>query len=400
MTHERPTWPTRKLAELAVPGGLTGGPFGSSLGRDDYVSDGVPVIRGTNLGSDGRFTSADFVYVTEEKADFLSRNTALPGDLVFTQRGTLGQVGIVPEGPFPRFVISQSQMRLRVDARVADARFLLAVFRTQEMLHTIRSRAITTGVPHINLGILGGIEVRLPPLAQQRETAAMLAALDDKIESNRRLQRTTSELAASLVSLQPCGATAVGHEMAMSVVMGSAFKGDAFSIPGTGRPLLRIRDLKTFSSQTWTTESRPDETVIQPGDIVVGMDAEFRATLWQGMPSLLNQRVCAFRPRDGVSRAFVLAAIAPQLAFYEKAKSGTTVIHLNKGDIERFLVPALTREQHAELVEQTEPLLDLVVNAAAQSSRLAELRDALLPELLSGRIRVPEANEAVASGLG
>lgn len=237
--------------------------------------------------------------------------------------------------------------------------------------------------------------VSWPPIEEQRGIAAMLGALDDKIESNRRLQETAFELAAALVSIASRGAATVGHGEAMSVVMGSAFKGDAFSTPGTGRPLLRIRDLKTFSSQTWTTESRADETVIQPGDIVVGMDAEFRATLWQGMPSLLNQRVCAFRPCDGVARAFVFAALAPQLSFFEKAKSGTTVIHLNKADIERFVVPSLTAEDHARLVEQTEPLMDLVVNASGESARLTALRDALLPELLSGRIRVPEAREAM-----
>lgn len=388
-------WPRVQVRELSIDRGLVGGPFGSSLGRKDYRPSGVPVIRGTNLAGTGSFSPEEFVYVSETKADELGRNLAIPDDLVFTQRGTLGQVGIVPERPFARYVISQSQMRLRCDTSKVDSRFLYFVFRSSLMVEQILSRAITTGVPHINLGILGDLELLLPPLAEQRGIAATLGVLDDKIESNQRSQIAALDLAASLVSHQIRGAASISQRHAMSVVMGSAFKGGAFSTPGTGRPLLRIRDLRTFSSQTWTTEKRPDETVIQPGDIVVGMDAEFRATLWQGAPSLLNQRVCAFLPRNGVSRAFVLAALSPQLAFYENAKSGTTVIHLNKADIERFRVPDLTVAQHAELLEQTEPLLDLVVNASVQSLRLRALRDTLSPEMLSGRIRVPEAGPAV-----
>src|SRR5664280_718188 len=105
------------LSDLAAPKGLIGGPFGSSLGRKDYGSAGVPVIRGQNLvGLSSPFDLGEFVYVTKEKVeDELARNLAVPGDVVFTQRGTLGQVGLVPKGPHKRYVISQSQMRFRAD---------------------------------------------------------------------------------------------------------------------------------------------------------------------------------------------------------------------------------------------------------------------------------------------
>src|SRR5690349_4321675 len=89
-------WRTGTLRDVAAPRGLIGGPFGSSLGGKDYVPSGVPVIRGVNLASAGYFDAAEFVFVTREKARELAGNQAVPGDVVFTQRGTLGQVGIVP----------------------------------------------------------------------------------------------------------------------------------------------------------------------------------------------------------------------------------------------------------------------------------------------------------------
>jgi type I restriction enzyme, S subunit len=181
----------------------------------------------------------------------------------------------------------------------------------------------------------------------------------------------------------------------LTVTTGSAFKGTEFCPPGIGRPLLRIRDLKTFVSQTWTTEERSDETTIRPGDIVVGMDAEFRATLWLGEASVLNQRVCSFVPKEGTSRAFVLAALAPELRRAEAGKTGTTVIHLNKADIQQFMVPALSSSQHLTLGLRTEPLLDLVVSRAEESRLLIKIREVLLPALLAGHVRAVDVHEVV-----
>jgi type I restriction enzyme S subunit len=73
------------------------GPFGSNLVSRDYTENGIPVIRGGNM-SNGRWVGGDFAWVSEDKAEELSANLAFPGEIVFTQRGTLGQVCLVPDG--------------------------------------------------------------------------------------------------------------------------------------------------------------------------------------------------------------------------------------------------------------------------------------------------------------
>ena len=85
-------WPRVKVESVKadVRYSLVGGPFGSELTTRDYVEQGVPVIRGSNLPDDRSFNDADFVFVREEKADQLIANNAYPGDVIFTQRGTLG----------------------------------------------------------------------------------------------------------------------------------------------------------------------------------------------------------------------------------------------------------------------------------------------------------------------
>ena len=187
------------VGDVAAPSrnALVGGPFGSDLVSRDYVPSGVPVIRGANMGH-GRWVDGEFVYVTPEKADSLASNCAKPGDLVFTQRGTLGQVALVPKKGADRYLISQSQMKVTLDPTKADALFLYYVFISAEQQAYIVQNAITTGVPHTNLGILRNTPLTLPPLAEQKAIAAVLGALDDKIELNRRMNATLEAMARAL----------------------------------------------------------------------------------------------------------------------------------------------------------------------------------------------------------
>src|SRR5690606_11160514 len=162
-------WREVSVGDVAAPvrNALVGGPFGSELVSLDYIDDGVPVIRGQNMS--GRWVSGDFAYVSDAKALSLEANLARPGDIVFTQRGTLGQVSVVPSGRFDRYLVSQSQIKLTVHREVADPLFIYYVFSSSEQLDYIRQNAIQTGVPHTNLGILRRTPFLLPPLPEQRD---------------------------------------------------------------------------------------------------------------------------------------------------------------------------------------------------------------------------------------
>ncbi len=184
------SWPRQKLEALAADErySFVGGPFGSKLTSHDYIDDGVPVIRGSNLNN-GRFLDMDdFVFVSDSKVqEDLSSNLAKPGDLVFTQRGTLGQVAIIPEeGISDRYVVSQSQMKLTVDDAKADRLFLYYYFSSREAVERVMNFTSSSGVPHINLTVLRNFEVPVPPFETQTAIASTLSAYDDLIENNRR----------------------------------------------------------------------------------------------------------------------------------------------------------------------------------------------------------------------
>jgi type I restriction enzyme S subunit len=184
----------------SAPGAIAMGPFGSDIKTDNFVPSGVPVIRGNNLGG-RRFKEDGFVFLTEAKADSLRNANAFPGDLVFTHRGTLGQVGLIPEDSrFPRYVVSQSQMKLSCDRKKSDPLFLYYFFISPLGQAELLANANPTGVPAISQPVtsLKRIRLRMPPLPTQHAIARVLGALDDKIELNRKMNETLEKMAQAI----------------------------------------------------------------------------------------------------------------------------------------------------------------------------------------------------------
>jgi len=95
-------WKKYKLGDVVDD--IAMGPFGSNIKVDNFIDQGVPVIRGSNL-NEGGLIDEKFVYISEEKALSLKRSLAYPDDLVFTHRGTIGQVGIIPHGKHPKYLV-------------------------------------------------------------------------------------------------------------------------------------------------------------------------------------------------------------------------------------------------------------------------------------------------------
>jgi type I restriction enzyme S subunit len=118
------------------------------------------------------------------------------------------------------------------------------------------------------------------------------------------------------------------------------------------------------------------------------MDGEFRAYLWAGIESWVNQRVCIFAPKIGWSSAFLRNSIIAPLAQVESTETATTVIHLGKNDIDRFKVIIPDQSVVDFFTQHCQPWYDQIVANKQQSRTLAQLRDTLLPKLLSGELSV------------
>jgi type I restriction enzyme S subunit len=379
-------WHYVVLGEIAK-GGIQSGPFGSQLHAGDYVERGVPVIMPKTIGLNG-FRASGFDYITEHDAQRLGQHRVADGDIVVGRKGDLSRRAYVTVREAGWFCGTDC-IRIRPDRSLTDPRFLSYYFGLPAVADWLHRRDTGSTLPNLNTQNLGELPVLLPPLHEQRSIAEMLEALDLKIDNCVRIGKRSDDLISALfqAAIRDNGVQMRPLFDVVDFDFGEPFKGEYFNSSKEGRPLIRIRDLKSFESQIWTTEQRRREVVVASGDVLVGMDAEFRPTAWLGQPGVLNQRVCRAR---GITfdPAFVREALKEPLLEIERHKTGTTVIHLNKQDLEDVRVPVPSLDALEVFEGVAGPLYRRRVACAQEARVLGELRDTLLPSLLSGRLRV------------
>jgi restriction endonuclease S subunit len=197
-------------------GAVVSGPFGSNIGSRFFVADGVPLIRGNNLTKgDEVFLDNGFVFITEAKAEELRSSTALPRDLIFTAAGSIGQVGMIPtDCKHEKYVISNKQLRARVDLTKADPLFLFYWFSSPNIQRMFVHRQSGTSIPVINLRILRSIPVPLLSLKEQIDIAESCKKVHDRLRFALRRQEAIRTLFTSMLRLLMTGQLRVMKESA------------------------------------------------------------------------------------------------------------------------------------------------------------------------------------------
>lgn len=400
---------------------LNGGPFGSKLVSKMYVESGVPVIRGINLPLDKRFSFDGLVFVSEEKAEELKANIARPGDVVFTQRGTLGQVGIIPDSsPFSRFVISQSQMKLTVNRDLADPHFIYYLFRSPEFVERVSSLASSSGVPHINLDTLRKFTIDLPPLPTQQRIAAILSAYDDLIENNMRRIAILEEMARRLYDEWFVHFRFPGHEEAAftETALGLAPEdwelveleqlvqvNPRTSVPRDGtKPFVPMGSLSENNMIIGPIEEREGNsgTKFQNGDTLV---ARITPCLENGKTGFVDflpeEQTVAFGSTEFiVLRPSLLGKCAIYCLARSHAFRDVAIKSMSGSEGRQRVRPESVKgfpmaRPPADLLDRFErfsaPIFAQVTTLARKNVNLRTQRDLMLPRLISGEIDVREA---------
>ena len=168
---------------------IAAGPFGSKLKVSNFVEKGFPIIDGANLKS---FKVTDNItkFVTKEKATSLYRSIAKRRDVVVTISGTLGQISYIPDNSlYPEYLCSQRQFRVTFDQNKVYIPYIVFYFHTYEGKHKILSFANQTGVPALSqpLKNFKKINIFLPPLSKQIKVGTFIENINSKIELNTKI---------------------------------------------------------------------------------------------------------------------------------------------------------------------------------------------------------------------
>lgn len=289
---------------------------------------------------------------------------------------------------------------LRAKPGVSDAQFVYYLATSPEFRQVaIKSMVGSSGRQRVQQPVLENLELVVPELPKQKRIGGFLAAIDDKIALNAKINDNLLEQMQALykswfVDYRPFGGvmptswTQTGIYSLANIIYGAPFASKQFNTEGNGRPIIRIRDLKDQQFATYTTEVHPKGYLLHSGDIVVGMDGEFRPYIWGNDEAWLNQRVCVFENKRPNGKAFLYFTIKPLLFAIEQTQVATTVIHIGKKDFDAFEIMLPDTELLDAFDVITTPMVEQIVSNSIENKRLAIMRDALLPKLMSGEINV------------
>ena len=384
---------TYRIADLIDE--IAMGPFGSNIKVSCFVDSGVPVLNGSNLEGFS-LSEKTFRYVTREKADSLNKANAHRGDIVITHRGTLGQIVFIPQdSKYDRYVISQSQFRVRCNDKVLPE-YLVYYFHTPIGQHKLLSNASQVGVPALARpsSTFQQIEVVLPELSIQKRVVEIISTIQKKIANNQELNDNLQQQAAALFSsLYDRSNTEVGFTDLIQILGGGTPKtGEntywngniAFFTPkDVGTPYTLITE-KTISKEGLShCNSRlyPVNTVFVTARGTVGKVG------MSGVPMAMNQSCYALVGKETHQLLVYFYTLKAVDRLKHKA-SGAVFDAITTRDFESEQIMKLSDDDATAFLRVAEPMFQEVLNNNIENLRLSTLRDSLLPKLMSGEIDV------------
>jgi len=372
----------------------------------NYDKKGLPFFQGRkDFG--GKYPSVT-VWCSEPK------RTANKGDILISVRAPIGDINIATA----KCCIGRGLAALSMKNRNNEFLYHLMRYSKNRLKSVFEGEGTVFGC--LTKEGLNNFEFTIPVnINEQKAIAKILSDLDSKIELNNQMNKTLESISQVLFKhwfvdfefpneegkpYKSSGGERVGSELGeipkgwetvnlsniVDYTFGYPFNSKLFNEKGDGFPIIRIRDLPNNDSKVYTTENFEEQYIVTAGDIVVGMDGEFRAYLWGGRQVLLNQRIVKISPKyDYIPKAYVYFVIAKPLRFIENSKTGTTVIHLNKTDLDAIKVLLPDKNILKTYGITAKNLINLQVKNNMESINLAKTRDTILPKLMSGQVRVP-----------
>ena len=383
------------------------GPFGSNIKVDCFVDKGIPVLNGSNLEG-FELSEKSFRYVTEEKADSLKKANAYKGDVVITHRGTLGQIVYIPQtAQRVRYVISQSQFRVKCNKKVLPEYFVY-YFHTPIGQHKLLSNASQVGVPALARpsSTFQKIEIEIPDLETQKKVVKLIGSLQTRIKTNAEINDNLQQQAAAIfrswfVDYVPFGGTVPDEwkNVTLEDITTLVSRGITPKYADdTGQIVINQKCIRNHMIELSFARSHRPKVInnkwLQFGDLLINSTGDGTlgraAQVWFQPHNLtVDSHVTIVRPA-AENMIFYIGLWGTQhekeIESLHTGSTGQTELPRDRVKAIELLLPDKeTLERFNALIA---PMAAAIVSNQEENNRLASIRDALLPKLMSGKIDV------------
>jgi len=382
------------------------------------TTSGVPLVT-AKIIKNGRIKKPTEFIARADYDVWMRRGLPRVGDVLITTEAPLGEVAQLHSSDV---ALAQRVILLRGRADTFDNTFLKFVLQSHPVQVQLRARSSGTTVTGIKQRELRKVTLPVPPLPEQRRIAAILGALDDKIELNRKMNRTLEEMAQAIFKSWFIDFDGVADSELVDSELGLIPRGwevrpfddmvefvtervkatknkDSERYVALEDMLSRSIDLSVFR---WGSEVNSSIIRFHKGDILFGsMRPYFHKVGLAQFDGITRTTTFVLRPIEAAYRHFLLMHFASDavVEFSTAASVGSTIPYIKRdvlGCYQIAVPPSSLAKQFDDLLR---PVTTRLKANGQESRTLTDLRDTLLPKLISGEIRVPEAEVEVEAAV-
>lgn len=365
------------------------------------ATNGVPLIA-TNCVKD------DHLYPVKEKVRFVDAATydtwfrahPEPGDILFVCKGSPGRTALVPD-PVD-FVIAQDMVAVRADPLKIYPKFLFAALRSPGVRQQIDSMHVGSLIPHFKKGDFDRLRIPMPDRETQMAIGDFYSEFSEKIESNHRLAERASAV------IDAAASKLLARTETETLPLADLVEFNRVTVKPHSTDALHYIDIASVSpgridavqELTWSEAPSRARRGVNDGDVIYSTVRPSRrsfALILEPRPdSVASTGFAVMTPSTRLGSSMLTSVVGdPDFAEYlESVAHGSAYPAASIQAMGSYPVVIPKDSKIAEQFEvDTMPLRRRVAQARAETERLVALRDTLLPELLSGRVRVPTAGD-------
>lgn len=435
-------WEYTTLSEACSRGGggIQTGPFGNQLHSADYVSHGIPSIMPQNLG-DNRVVHEGIAQISQADAERLDHYRVRAGDIVYSRRGDVEKRALIRKQE-DGWLCGTGCLRVRFGEGGIDSTYASYYLGDPRVREWIVRHAHGATMPNLNTGILSALPFVVPRISDQRVIARVLSTLDDKIDLNCRVIRTLEAIAQALfkawfVDFDPVLAKEEKPHLKLSREVADFFPrsleksgpGERPSgwrlvaldelidlnpsrrlLPGTSAPYLDMANMPTrghsiseVSERRYSSGARfvnGDTLVARITPCLENGKTAYVDFLQEGQVGWGSTEYIVLRPKPPLPTeyAYCLARSDRFREFAIQSMTGSSGRQRVPTDsLAGFMLASPPQEIAEAFGKIAQPLFARARLATIEGRTLASIRDTLLPKLISGELRIKDAEHIVGA---
>lgn len=402
----------------------------------EKTSFGIPLIT-AKIVKDGQINNIQEYIAIKDYDSWMRRGLPEPGDIVMTTEAPLGEIAQLDNR---KVALGQRLITLRGNPTILNNNYLKFLMQSSFVQNQLHERATGTTVLGIKQSELRKINLVIPPLSEQKAIAHILSSFDDKIELNRQMNETLEAMARTIfkswfvdfdpVSAKRSGRQPAGMDTATADLFPDEFEESSLGLIPKGWKVKKLGDLAQNISRKFNFSNKTEVIFINTGDVLLGRFLHSNRISKEGLPGQAKKSICEndilmseIRPANGryayvdfdssdyvvstkfmvihaldeieprlLYRILILPVTLTELQVVAESRSGTfPQITFDSINYLPIILPPKTIQlaflRIVSLLEEQIKVNDL------QSNTLVTIRDTLLPKLMSGEIRVKEAEK-------